>query len=182
MTSADAVSCNTAQGDLASANAKMLAETLDLGDALGELLVRQGLATVAQIAGASVDTLRTVGVLAVATAVELKARAEEHLVATAPEPVAGNSEDLTKPDIQPNAAEAGGPAAGKKISAAAERMRASRQRRKKGLQCFTLELRNTEVDALVSKGLLDAAMRADGKAILEALYQHLDATLKAPTA
>jgi hypothetical protein len=59
-------------------------------------------------------------------------------------------------------------------------MRESRLRRKKGLRCFTIELRNTEVDALVSKGLLDEGKRADTDAVLEALYSHLDATLKPP--
>ena len=41
-------------------------------------------------------------------------------------------------------------------SAAAERMRRHRQRRRDGLRCFMIELRETEIDALIRKGLLAA--------------------------
>ena len=41
-------------------------------------------------------------------------------------------------------------------SAAAERMRLHRQRRKEALRCLTIELRETEVDTLIRKGLLKA--------------------------
>jgi len=41
-------------------------------------------------------------------------------------------------------------------SAAAERMRLHRERRRKGLRCLTIELRESEIDALVRMGLLRA--------------------------
>ena len=62
-------------------------------------------------------------------------------------------------------------------STAAERMRIHRQRRKTGLRCVTVELRETEIDAMIRKGLLGSDTRNDPRAILEALYAHLDRTL-----
>jgi hypothetical protein len=62
-------------------------------------------------------------------------------------------------------------------SAAAERMRLHRERQRKGLRCLTIELRETEIDALVVRGLLKAEMRDDVDAIVKALYGHLDQTL-----
>ena len=62
-------------------------------------------------------------------------------------------------------------------SAAAERMRLHRQRRKTGLRCLTVELRATEIDALIRKGLLTSDTRGDPRAIVDALYEHLDRTL-----
>jgi hypothetical protein len=62
-------------------------------------------------------------------------------------------------------------------SAAAERMRLHRERRRLGLRCFTIELRETEIDALIRKGLLRAEMRNDQNAVSEALYAYLDRTL-----
>ena len=41
-------------------------------------------------------------------------------------------------------------------SAVAERMRRHRQRRRHGLRCFMIELRETEIDALIRNGLLAA--------------------------
>jgi hypothetical protein len=41
-------------------------------------------------------------------------------------------------------------------SAAAERMRRHRQRRRDGLRCFMIELRETEIDRLIKNGLLAA--------------------------
>jgi len=64
-------------------------------------------------------------------------------------------------------------------SAAAERMRRHRQRRLDGLRCLTIELRKTEVDALIRRGLLRPDTRNDPNAILEALYVYLDHTLGA---
>jgi hypothetical protein len=46
-------------------------------------------------------------------------------------------------------------------SAAAERMRAHRDRRRKGLRCIRIELRETEVDVLIRKGLLRPDARND---------------------
>ena len=62
-------------------------------------------------------------------------------------------------------------------SAAAERMRRHRERRRDGLRCLTIELRETEIDALVRMGLLKREMRNDANAIIEALYAFLDRTL-----
>jgi rRNA-processing protein FCF1 len=62
-------------------------------------------------------------------------------------------------------------------SAAAERMRRLRERRRDGLRCLTIELRETEIDALVCMGLLKIEMRNDANAIIEALYDYFDRTL-----
>ena len=62
-------------------------------------------------------------------------------------------------------------------SAAAKRMRAHRQRRRDGLRCLIIELRETEIDALIRKGMLNANTRHDPYAIRDALYAHLDRTL-----
>jgi hypothetical protein len=56
-------------------------------------------------------------------------------------------------------------------------MRRHRERRRDGLRCLSIELRETEIDALISKGLLPAETRNSPKAIREALYAHLDSTL-----
>jgi hypothetical protein len=64
-------------------------------------------------------------------------------------------------------------------SAAAERMRLHRERRRRGLRCLMVELRETEIDALIRKGLLKSETRNDPSAIVEALYAHLDRTLGA---
>ena len=63
-------------------------------------------------------------------------------------------------------------------SKAAERMRRHRQRRHDGMRCLTIELRVTEVNALIRKGLLKHEARNDRSAILNALYAHLDRTLR----
>ena len=62
-------------------------------------------------------------------------------------------------------------------SAAAERMRRHRQRRRDGLRCLIIELRETEIDVLIRKGLLKPETRNDTSAIIDALYSHLDRTL-----
>jgi len=62
-------------------------------------------------------------------------------------------------------------------SAADERMRLHRERRRKGLRCLTIELRETEIEALIRRGFLQAEMRNDANAVSEALYSHLDQTL-----
>jgi hypothetical protein len=64
-------------------------------------------------------------------------------------------------------------------SAAAERMRLHRERRRQGLLCVTIDLRETEIDALIHRGLLEAEERNDLYAVRKALYQHLDHTLSA---
>jgi hypothetical protein len=62
-------------------------------------------------------------------------------------------------------------------SAAAQRMRRHRERRRDGLQCLTVELRDTELDALVRMKLLQPEMRNSRSAILNAFYDFLDQTL-----
>jgi hypothetical protein len=64
-------------------------------------------------------------------------------------------------------------------SAAAERMRAHRERRRQGLRCLMIELRETEIDALIRKGLLKPETRYNSTALREALYAVLDGTLGA---
>jgi hypothetical protein len=66
-------------------------------------------------------------------------------------------------------------------SAAAERMRRHRQRRRDGLRCLVIELRETEIDVLIRKGLLKRETRNDTSAIIDALYAHLDTTLDQPS-
>ena len=60
---------------------------------------------------------------------------------------------------------------------AAERMRRHRERRRDGMRCLWIELRDTEIDALVKRGLLKAETRNDQNAIADALYDHLERTL-----
>ena len=62
-------------------------------------------------------------------------------------------------------------------SGAALRMRRHRERRRDGLRCVTIELRDGEVTALVRKGLLDTDARNDRRALLTAFYNFLDRTL-----
>jgi hypothetical protein len=62
-------------------------------------------------------------------------------------------------------------------SAAAQRMHAHRQRRREGLRCLTIEIREAEIDKLIQKGLLKEDTRNDLHAIRNALYAHLDRTL-----
>ena len=62
-------------------------------------------------------------------------------------------------------------------SAAAERMRLHRERRRNGMRCLTIELRETEIDALIREGLLKPETRNDPSAVSDALYAFLDGTL-----
>ena len=62
-------------------------------------------------------------------------------------------------------------------SAAAQRMRAHRQRRREGLRCIVVQLRETEIDELIRKGLLQADARNDVFAVRNALHAHFDRTL-----
>jgi hypothetical protein len=61
--------------------------------------------------------------------------------------------------------------------ATAERVRLHRERRRRGLRCVTIEVRDREIDALVQYGLLDEGKRDDTDAIVTALYTYLDGTL-----
>lgn len=62
-------------------------------------------------------------------------------------------------------------------SAAAARMRRHRERRRQGLHCLVVELRTTEIDALIRRGMLRREMRADDGAVLKALYDFLERSL-----
>jgi hypothetical protein len=62
-------------------------------------------------------------------------------------------------------------------SPAAARMRRYRQRRSNGMRCMMVELRETEVDALVRSHLLAPESRMDRAAVLRALYRFLDTKL-----
>jgi hypothetical protein len=64
-----------------------------------------------------------------------------------------------------------------RLSPAAERMRRHRERRRNGMRPLWIELRVTEIDALVMIGLLKVETRNDLNAIREALYEYLDQTL-----
>jgi hypothetical protein len=64
-------------------------------------------------------------------------------------------------------------------SAAAERMRQHRERRRQGLRCLMIELHVTEIEALVRMGLLNPELRDDLEALSVALYDHLNRTLGA---
>jgi len=63
---------------------------------------------------------------------------------------------------------------------AAGRMRRSRDRRAKGMRCYTLELRDDEIAALVRRGLLSPDGRTDRAAVIKAMYAFLDRTLGHP--
>ena len=62
-------------------------------------------------------------------------------------------------------------------SAAAERMRAHRERRRMGLRCVTVQLREKEIQVLIQKGFLKADARNDVYAIRDAVHAYLDRTL-----
>jgi hypothetical protein len=56
-------------------------------------------------------------------------------------------------------------------------MRRHRERRRGGLRCLLIELRITEIDALIRRGLLTSETRNDPDAVSDALYAFLDSTL-----
>ena len=62
-------------------------------------------------------------------------------------------------------------------SAAALRMRRHRERRRDGLRCMTIEVREAEIDALIRKGFLRDDARHDLQAVKKAFYGFLDRTL-----
>jgi hypothetical protein len=64
-------------------------------------------------------------------------------------------------------------------SAAAKRMRYHRERRREGLRCVTIELRETEVTELIRRGFMIADARNDIHAIRNAVHRHLDESLDA---
>ena len=65
----------------------------------------------------------------------------------------------------------------RELTPAAERMRRHRERRRKQYRCLTIELHETEIDALIQKGLLRGEMRNNDGAIIDALHAYFDRTL-----
>jgi hypothetical protein len=63
-------------------------------------------------------------------------------------------------------------------SAGAVRMARHRNRRRKGLRCVTIELRESEIDVLIRRGRLAADKRADPSAVRKALHGFLDDWLR----
>jgi hypothetical protein len=63
------------------------------------------------------------------------------------------------------------------VSPAAERMRRHRQRKRDGLRSLRIELRETEIDALIDVGFLEQASRDDSNAVVLALYEFFDQVL-----
>ena len=59
------------------------------------------------------------------------------------------------------------------LSPAAERMRRHRKRRRNGLRCLRIVLRETEIDTLVRKGFLAHASRHDPVAVRRAVHKFL---------
>jgi hypothetical protein len=63
-------------------------------------------------------------------------------------------------------------------SAGALRMARHRRRQQKGLRCVMIELRETEIAALIRQGRLAPESRDDLAAIKRAVHEFLDGTLK----
>jgi hypothetical protein len=63
------------------------------------------------------------------------------------------------------------------LTPAAVRMRLYRDRRRKELRCVTIELRETEIDWLIRRGLLNLEMRNDPIAVRDAMHEFLEQTL-----
>ena len=57
---------------------------------------------------------------------------------------------------------------------AAQRMRQSRSRRRKGLRCYTLQLRESEIAALVRRGLLSPDEQTNRVAVVKEMHALLD--------
>jgi hypothetical protein len=63
-------------------------------------------------------------------------------------------------------------------SSSTHRQRIHRERKKHGLRCVVLEIRDLELDELMRRGLLSEDAQDDREAIRTALYGHLDKTLQ----
>ena len=60
------------------------------------------------------------------------------------------------------------------------RMRLHRMRKRAGYRCLNVELRETEIDALVRRGLLHQQDANDNSAVYKALYGYFDLNLSNP--
>ena len=67
--------------------------------------------------------------------------------------------------------------ASKRPSSVVRHMRLHRARKLAGLRCLTLEVRETEIAALVRRGLLRADRQTDDNAVRDAFYALLDRSL-----
>jgi hypothetical protein len=77
-------------------------------------------------------------------------------------------------ELAPQDAEMGATTEPPTHTAAADRMRRHRQRRRDGFRCLMIELRETEIDALIRKGLLQPYNRHDYDSVQLAFYAFLD--------
>ena len=59
----------------------------------------------------------------------------------------------------------------------AARMRRCRARRRAGFRCLTIELHDTEIDALVHRGLLTLHERDDLEAVVAAVHNFIEHTI-----
>ena len=66
-------------------------------------------------------------------------------------------------------------------SPAAKRMSWHRQRRREGLRHFGVDLKESEIDALIRKGFLATELRMDRTAVVKALYSFLDRAFRGQT-
>ena len=67
-----------------------------------------------------------------------------------------------------------GPAA---RSSVAERMRRHRQRRRDGLKCYIVQVRLSELDELIRRGLLQPDCRDNPHDVIDAIHQFFDENL-----
>jgi hypothetical protein len=70
------------------------------------------------------------------------------------------------------------PMEGSTTSAAARRMARHRNRRRDGIRCYTVLVRDREVDVLIRLGFLSPAERANRYSVVEALHRFFDQTLR----
>jgi hypothetical protein len=64
------------------------------------------------------------------------------------------------------------------MSPSANRQSLHRERRRRGLKCVTVEIRNQEIIELVRRGLLAEADQGRRAAIAEALHRFMDEKLR----
>jgi hypothetical protein len=57
-------------------------------------------------------------------------------------------------------------------------MRWSRQRKRRGLKCYTIDVRDSEIETLVRDCYLQAERRGNKAAVVNALHAFLDQNLK----
>ena len=63
---------------------------------------------------------------------------------------------------------------------AAARQMLYRERRRHGLRCTQIEVRQSEIQALIQRGLLRQGAASDPLAVRDAIHRHLDQTLSRP--